>query len=54
MAPCIQNNPLGFQAIERIFADFKEKYGMSYTQYRGIQKVHDEAMLDFTCVNMKK
>jgi len=42
------------QTIERVFADFKEKHGMRYTQYRGIQKVRDEAMLAFACMNMKK
>ncbi|WZL74005.1 transposase [Clostridiaceae bacterium 35-E11] len=42
------------QTIERVFADFKEKHGMRYTQYRGIKKVSDEAMLAFTCMNMKK
>ena len=40
--------------IERVFADFKEKHGMRYTNYRGKEKVQTEAMLAFTCMNMKK
>ena len=42
------------QTIERVFADLKEKHGMRYTQYRGITKVKDEAMLAFACMNLKK
>ena len=42
------------QTIERVFADFKEKHGMRYTHYRGKDKVRDEAMLAFACMNMKK
>jgi transposase len=42
------------QTIERVFADYKEKHGMRYTQYRGLSKVRDEAWLAFTCMNMKK
>lgn len=46
--------PLRSQTIERVFADFKEKHGMRYTQYRGLNRVRDEAMLAFACMNMKK
>ena len=42
------------QTIERVFADYKEKHGMRYTQYRGLRKVKDEAWLTFACMNMKK
>lgn len=42
------------QTIERVFADYKEKHGMRYTQYRGITKVRDEALLSFACMNLKK
>lgn len=42
------------QTIERVFADFKEKHGMRYTNYRGKEKVLNEAMLAFACMNMKK
>lgn len=42
------------QTIERVFADFKEKHGMRYTHYRGMDKVRSEAMLAFACMNMKK
>ena len=42
------------QTIERVFADAKEKHGMRYTQYRGIQKVRMELNLLFACMNLKK
>lgn len=42
------------ETIERVFADAKEKHGMRYTQYRGIDKVSDHAMLLFACMNLKK
>lgn len=28
------------QTIERVFADAKEKYGVRYTPYRGLKRVH--------------
>lgn len=42
------------QTIERVFADAKEKHGMRYTQYRGIDKVRMELNLLFGCMNLKK
>jgi len=42
------------RTIERVFADAKEKYGMRYTQYRGIDKVKMELNLLFGCMNLKK
>lgn len=42
------------QTIERVFADAKEKHGMRYTQYRGIDKVKMELNLLFGCMNLKK
>lgn len=42
------------QTIERVFADAKEKHGMRYTQLRGLAKVKAQALLVFTCMNLKK
>ena len=42
------------QTIERVFADAKEKHGMRYTQYRGLEKVRMELNLLFACMNLKK
>jgi len=42
------------ETIERVFADGKEKHAMRYTHYRGLGKVQNEALLSFTCMNLKK
>lgn len=42
------------ETIERVFADCKEKHGMRYTHLRGIAKIKMEAMLTFSCANLKK
>lgn len=42
------------ETIERVFADAKEKHGMRYTQYRGLNKVRMELNLLFACMNLKK
>ena len=42
------------ETIERVFADAKEKHGMRYTQYRGLEKVKMETVLRFACMNLKK
>jgi len=42
------------ETIERVFADMKEKHGLRYTHYRGIDKVSSEVMLTFACMNLKK
>lgn len=40
--------------IERVFADAKEKHGLRYTRLKGKQKVQDETLLVFACMNLKK
>ncbi len=42
------------QTIERVFADAKEKHGMRWTRYRGLEKVSMQAMLTFAALNLKK
>jgi transposase len=42
------------ETIERIFGDAKEKHGMRYTQYRGLNKVKMQVLLTFACMNLKK
>lgn len=42
------------ETIERVFADAKERHGMRYTQYRGLEKVKAETALRFACMNLKK
>lgn len=42
------------ETIERVFADAKEKHGMRYTQYRGLERVRDSVILTFACMNLKK
>ncbi len=42
------------QAIERVFADAKEKYGMRYTNYRGLSQVSKWVRLKFATMNLKK
>ena len=49
-----QYYPLRKQTIERIFADGKEKQGLRYTRYRGLNKVQDYMYLLFASMNMKK
>ena len=41
------------ETIERIFADAKEKYGMRYTQYRGLTQVTKWVKLKFAAMNLK-
>lgn len=41
------------QTIERIFADAKEKHGMRWTKYRGLEKVATHTMLTFAAMNLK-
>ncbi len=40
--------------IERVFADAKEKHGMRYTQYRGLEPVSNWVKLKYTAMNLKK
>jgi len=42
------------QTIERVFADAKEKYGMRYTQVKGINRVKNKVLMTFACMNLKK
>ena len=42
------------QTIEGIFADSKEKHGMCWTKYRGLEKVVTHTMLTFAAINLKK
>jgi transposase len=42
------------ETIERVFADAKEKHGMRYTRFRGLQKVKMQVTLTFACMNLKK
>lgn len=42
------------ETIERVFADAKEKHGMRWTTYRGLEKVSLQAMLTFAAMNLKK
>ncbi len=36
------------------FADAKEKYGMRYTPYRGLKRVHMWVRLKYVAMNLKK
>lgn len=42
------------ETIERVFADAKEKHGMRYTQYRGLDKIKMELNLLLGYMNLKK
>ena len=57
----IRHSPLGTetyalrsQTIERVFADAKEKHGMRYTYYRGLNQVSNWVRLKFAAMNLKK
>ena len=42
------------ETIERVFADAKVKHGLRYTQYRGLERLRMQALLTFSCMNLKK
>ncbi len=42
------------EKIERLFADAKEKHGMRYTRFKGINRVRNHILLTLACMNMKK
>ena len=42
------------QTIERCFADGKEKHGLRFTRYKGIQRVTQSILLLFASMNFKK
>nr|WP_137608607.1 transposase [Enterococcus pingfangensis] len=41
------------ETIERVFADGKEKHGMRWTKYSGLEKVSLHTMLIFAAMNLK-
>ncbi|MBQ6530049.1 MAG: IS1182 family transposase [Clostridia bacterium] len=42
------------EKIERVFADAKEKHGMRYTPYTGLEQVTNWVRLKFAAMNLKK
>lgn len=42
------------QTIERIFGDCKEQHGLRFTRVRGLEKNSNQALLIFSCHNLKK
>ncbi|HPK17172.1 MAG TPA: IS1182 family transposase [Clostridia bacterium] len=57
----VRHSPIGkasyalrSQTIERVFADAKEKHGMRYTQYRGLNPVSNWIKLKYAAMNLKK
>lgn len=61
LAEDIRHSPIGqktyalrSQTIERVFADAKEKHGMRYTPYRGLERVSNWAKLKYAAMNLKK
>ena len=42
------------QTIERVFADGKEKHGLRYTRFKGLQKNRHIRCLLYACMNLKK
>lgn len=42
------------ETIERVFADGKEKHGMRYTLYKGLDRVNKWLRLKFAAMNLKK
>lgn len=42
------------QTVERIFADCKEQHGLRFTRVRGLEKNSNQALLIFSCHNLKK
>ncbi|MBN8235170.1 transposase [Halobacillus kuroshimensis] len=43
-----------FQAVERSFADSKERHGLRYFRLLGKEKVKKQALMTAACQNMKK
>ncbi len=61
MVEDIRHSPIGkesyakrSQTIERVFADAKEKHGMRYTYYKGLEQATNWVRLKFACMNLKK
>ena len=42
------------ETVERIFADCKEQHGLRFTRIRGLEKNSNQALLIFSCHNLKK
>jgi len=42
------------ETIERVFADAKEKHGLRYARYRGLEKTKSQVLMTFACMNLKK
>ena len=42
------------ETIERVFADGKENFGLRFTRYKGIKRVHYSLLLTFAFMNLKK
>lgn len=42
------------ETVERIFADCKEQHGLRFTRVRGLEKNSSQALLIFSCHNLKK
>lgn len=42
------------ETVERIFADYKEQHGLRFTRVRGLEKNAHQALLIFSCHNLKK
>ena len=46
--------PMRKETIERVFADWKEKFGMRFTRLRGLKKNQHQALISFACHNLKR
>ena len=42
------------QTIERVFADWKERFSMRFTRLNGLQKNQHQALMSFACHNLKR
>ena len=42
------------QTIERVFADWKERFSMRFTRLNGLQKNQHPALMSFACHNLKR
>lgn len=49
-----QEYPKRKETVERIFADCKEQHGLRFTRVRGLEKNTNQALLIFSCHNLKK
>ena len=46
--------PLRKQSIERVFADYKEKFSMRFTRINGLKKNQHQTLIAFACHNLKR